>query len=107
VKTQGKAINKKDILKYLIYLVIYDINVIVTNALHLCLDVLLLISRFGILEINIAKNEVKSKGNGKSKAILVQVYYRPTGFQEVEVPRFRNSRLMKFVSMSPVRICPL
>jgi hypothetical protein len=61
-----------------------------TNALQLCSDVLLLISRFGILEINVAKKDIKGKGKGRGKAIPVQVYYRPTGFQEVEVPNFET-----------------
>ena len=69
---------------------VYDVNIVATNALQLCLDTLLLISRFGILEINIAKKDVKGKGNGKSKAIPVQVYYRPTGFQEAEIPDFEK-----------------
>ena len=29
------------------------------------------------------------------KATTVQVYYRPGGFEEVEAPRFRDSRHMK------------
>jgi hypothetical protein len=61
-----------------------------TNALQLCSDVLLIISRFGILEINVANKDVKSKGKGKGKAIPVQVYYKPTWFQEVEVPDFET-----------------
>jgi hypothetical protein len=69
---------------------VYDINMFATNALQLCSDVLLLISRFGILEINVAKKDIRGKGKGKRKAIPVQVYYRPTGFQEVEVPDFET-----------------
>jgi hypothetical protein len=33
----------------------------------------------------------------KCKAIPVQAYYRPRGFQEFEAPRFRDSRHMKLV----------
>jgi len=86
-KTQGNPINKTVILKYLIYLV-YDINMVVTNALHHCPYILILISRYGILEINVAKKDMKGKGKGK--AIPVQIYYRPTGFQEVDVPDFET-----------------
>jgi len=32
--------------------------------------------------------------SGKSKANPVQAYCRPTGFQEVEVPRYRDNRHM-------------
>jgi len=61
-----------------------------TNALRLWSDVLLIISRFGILEINVANKDVKSKGKGEGKAIPVQAYYKPTGLQEVEVPDFET-----------------
>jgi len=74
----------------LIYLV-YDINIVGTKALQLCSDVLLLISRIGILEINVAKKDIKGKGKDNGKAIPLQVYYRPTGFQEFEVPDFETT----------------
>ena len=37
---------------------------------------------------------------GKREAIPVQVYYRPTGFQEVEAARFLHSRHMKVGRLS-------
>lgn len=52
---------------------------VVTNALLLCPDVLLLISRYGILEIHVAKKDIKGKVKGKVKAIPVQVYHRVPG----------------------------
>jgi hypothetical protein len=33
----------------------------------------------------------------KGKAIPVQAYYKPRGFQEVEAPKFRDNRHMKMV----------
>jgi len=37
---------------------------------------------------------------GKRKAIPVQVYYRPIGFQKVETAKFLDSRRMKVVRFS-------
>jgi len=34
------------------------------------------------------------------KAIPLQIYYKPTGFQEVEAPRFRDNRHKKVVRLS-------
>jgi len=34
------------------------------------------------------------------KVIPVQAYCRPRGFQEVEVPRFRDNRHMKVIKLS-------
>jgi len=44
-----------------------------------------------------------NKGKGKGKAIHVQVYYSPRGFQEVETPTFEDSRHMKMVRFSALR----
>jgi hypothetical protein len=38
----------------------------------------------------------------KDKEILVQAYYRPIAFQEVEASRFLDSRRMEMVSLSVV-----
>ena len=40
---------------------------------------------------------------GKSKAIPVQVYYRPIGFQEVDAPRILHNRHMKVIKLSALR----
>jgi hypothetical protein len=40
----------------------------------------------------------------KGKEIPVQACYRPRGFLEVEAPRFRDSRHMKVVRLSVLRI---
>ena len=42
-------------------------------------------------------------GTGKQsngRAVAVQAYYRPGGFQKVEAPRFLNSRHLKVVRLS-------
>jgi hypothetical protein len=39
----------------------------------------------------------------KGKAIPVETYYRPTGFQEVEALRFQDNRRMEAVQLSALR----
>jgi len=39
----------------------------------------------------------------KGTAVPVQAYYRPVGFQEVEAPRFLDSRHVKVVGLSILR----
>jgi len=54
----------------------------------------------GILKyINITKNKRAYVQCIKGKTIPVQVCYKPGGFQDVEAPRFRDSRHMKVVRL--------
>ena len=41
------------------------------------------------------------------KAILVQAWIGPGGFQEAEAPRFQDSQHMKVVRLSALRTCSL
>jgi len=44
-----------------------------------------------------------SKGKGKGKAIPLQAWTGPGGFQEAESPRFQDIRYMKVVKLSALR----
>jgi hypothetical protein len=44
---------------------------------------------------------------GKCKAIPVQAYYRPIGFQEAEATRFIDSQHMKVVRLSALALAAL
>ena len=47
------------------------------------------------------------KGEVKAKAVPVQAYYRPVGFQQVEAPRFHDSPHMKVIKLSTPYTGPL
>ena len=40
------------------------------------------------------------KGEIRAKAISIQAYYKPMGFQEVETPRFHDNPHMKVIRLS-------
>ena len=42
-------------------------------------------------------------GNGKGKAIPLQAWIGPDGFQEAEAPIFQDSRHMKVIRLSALR----
>ena len=65
--------------------------------------------RVGFGKDNWSKATKAYIGKGKGKAILVHAYYSSRGFQEVETPRFRDSRHTKVARLSALRagrLCP-
>ena len=48
-------------------------------------------------------SHLNDTSNGKGKAIHVQAYYKPTGFQEFEAPTFLDNRHTKVVRLSVLR----
>jgi len=53
-----------------------------------------------VLASNCATVEEMKICNNKGKAVPVQTYYWPKGFQDVEALRFRDNRHMKAVTLS-------